>query len=602
VYNEQWSAPGWNWAGQRSGSWYKTESPGEKGKGGKMTGPSLYTVFEYLATLVSEREPDEPFLLSQVQQAIRYKYPEFSFGDYQMAGIKEFLIAGEKAGYFKLVNTGNIQTAHLASGTKPVKPSVDMDRAAADPRRSQWMTLALESMLIAERADQLLEAMRHVEALSPEFDAFLAAEGKAARLYPVRGKIQRVRDFLKTCRKQGESQAVASWKASRTVLRMPPIPPVRNAAAAQSLIWSLLQGNNTLDRVPIESLDNLFFAVLAFSREQMERNKSWDWVIGLNFLEAEARAIPRPAPLQKRGLFGGKQQPVPSNELDEAEISSLVAMLRDAAGTGKSKAAGAQTWQTFAQAPNLDAAYRLLAEDPGLVQDEDMLNWLDDQIGQNVAAGAMDAVRNLANKSALLIAARQFGLEQLPRQSAEIRSIYDSVIAGAQLLGVLFGFLDAPTTDEAVEYGQQHGELSDEGIGPLFDDQALKAAREDDLERYRRVTDRADLWRNLSEFGLEEGLRQHERYLAAPRSDETIQAEVGILLLTEAKTTEECQDVIGRYPPVATDEALAMVNHMLDALSFQNADLDQYNRYHDVKRLIERCLELGVDRALAELK
>ncbi len=576
-----------------------------------MAGPTLYSIFEYLAALIAERDADEPFLLSQIQPAIQYKFPDFALADYQLPGLKEFILSGEKAGYFKLVNTGDIKTAYLAPGPKAVPPPVAGPRdtqelAPNDPRRLQWMTLTMEAMILAERADQILEAIRDVEALSAEFDAFLTAEGKAARLYPVRGKIQRLRDFLKTYREKGEAAATASWQTSRTVLRMPPIPEVKTAAAAQSLIWALLQGNMDLKTVPLESMDNLFFAVLIYDREQMARNRSWDWVVALNILEAEARAIPRPAPQQqKRGLFGGKQQqPVVSPyELDENEIRALTDLLRSTAGAAAGKADDTPTWQAFVNTPNLETSYRFLVEHPKLIEDEKVLSWLEDQLGQNVAAGKMEIVKNLANKSALVIAARQFGLQQMRQQSAEIRQIYESVLDGARLLGLLFGFMNAPSTSAAVQYFQQHGELADtDNIGPLIDDQTLKAVREDDLERYRRFTERADLWRNLTEFGVEEGVRQHEGFLANRRDDRMLQSEMGIMLLAEAKEADDIQDIMGRYPTVASKDALAMVTRMLDSMSFHGADQDEYNRYFEVSRLIERCLQVGVDRALSELK
>jgi hypothetical protein len=574
-----------------------------------MAGPSLYSVFEYLATLILERDADEPFLLSQIQPAIAYKFPDFSFAEYQLAGMKDFILAGEKAGYFKLVNTGDIKTAYLASGPKTSFAKTQratQEMAANDPRRLRWMTETMEAMILAERADQIVDAMKDVDALTSEFDSFLGAEGKAAHIYPVRGKIQRLREFLKTYREKGEAAAMSSWQASRTVLRMPTIPAVRTAAAAQSLIWALLQGNMTLDKAAMESLDNLFFAVLIFSREQMARNKSWDWVAGLNILEAEVRAIPRPAgPPQKRGLFGGKQQePEPSPfALDENEIRSLAELLRSAVGAEAAQADETPTWRAFVGTPNVDASYRFLAEHPKLIEDEKLLVWLEDQLAQSVASGAMDAVKNLANKSALVIAARQFGLEQMRQQSADIRNIYDSVLDGARLLGILFGFLNAPNPGAAAQYYQQHGELSDtDNIGPLIDDQTLRAVRDGDLSRYRQVTERADLWRNLAEFGVEEGMRQHERFLTDRRDDKALQAEMGVMLLAEATLPDEIQDIIGRYPPVATKEALAMVTRMLDSLSFHGADPEEYNRYFGVKRLIERCLEVGVDRTLSELK
>src|SRR5690242_16383583 len=126
-----------------------------------MSAPRLYTVFEYLATLITERGDNEPFMLSQLQPALKYKFPDFTFEGYQLSGLKEFILSGEKAGYFKLVNTGSAQTAYLTAGTKrPQVTNTAManmvasagDMGINDPRRTRWMTLAMENMLSADRA------------------------------------------------------------------------------------------------------------------------------------------------------------------------------------------------------------------------------------------------------------------------------------------------------------------------------------------------------------------------------------------------------------------------------------------------------------------
>src|SRR5579871_4216127 len=239
-----------------------------------MSTPRLYSIFEYLSALIAERPADQPFLVSQLQKAITYKFPDFSFAAYELPGLKEFIMAGEKAGYFKLVNTGSFQTAYLQPGTKQPQPaSASSEMGANDPRRQRWMTLALENLLTSERADQIMDSIKGLDVQSPEFDAFVAAQIKLTPLYPTRGKIKRVRDFLTELRGKGEAQAAASWQVSRSMLRMPPTPPLDGAGRAQSLIWSLLQGSVTLAETPVEQLDNMFFAVLNFSREQITRNK-----------------------------------------------------------------------------------------------------------------------------------------------------------------------------------------------------------------------------------------------------------------------------------------------------------------------------------------
>ena len=58
-----------------------------------MSTARLYTVFDYLATLIAERETDQPFMLSQLMNAIQYKFPDFSFEAYEIAGLKEFILA-----------------------------------------------------------------------------------------------------------------------------------------------------------------------------------------------------------------------------------------------------------------------------------------------------------------------------------------------------------------------------------------------------------------------------------------------------------------------------------------------------------------------------
>src|SRR5260221_9104968 len=302
-----------------------------------MSTARLYTVFDYLATLIAEREPDEPFMLSQLMNAIQYKFPDFTFEAYEIAGLREFIVAGEKEGYFKLANTGSRDSAYLLPGSKqpqarsgPTAGAANEGMGANDPRRTRWMRLTLEHLLNAERGDEIISSIQGVDALAPDFDAFLVAEIVATPMYVTRGKVQRLRDFLATYREQGEAQAQATWQVSRSMLRMPSPPPVEGAGRAQSLIWGLLQGTSTLAETKVESLDEFFFAMIIFDRELMVGNKSWDWVRALDMLEADARSVPRPTIMQKTGLFGGKRPPAPDNKLDEALIASIAEELRQA--------------------------------------------------------------------------------------------------------------------------------------------------------------------------------------------------------------------------------------------------------------------------------
>src|SRR5258708_20411214 len=96
-----------------------------------MSTARLYTVFDYLATLIAEREPDEPFMLSQLMNAIQYKFPDFSFEAYEIAGLREFIVAGEKGGYFQLANTGCRENPYLLPGSKTPQAAPGPPAAAA---------------------------------------------------------------------------------------------------------------------------------------------------------------------------------------------------------------------------------------------------------------------------------------------------------------------------------------------------------------------------------------------------------------------------------------------------------------------------------------
>ncbi len=574
----------------------------------------LNAVFDYLAALLAERGTNDPLPLPQLKGAILNKFPDFSLAAYGIGSLNDFLSEGEKAGYFKLVNTGNAQTSYLtvsqrtvqaspgATTARPDAPSAQSDMGAADPRRTRWMTLALENLVTAERADQLIDGLKNTDALSPEFDAFVAAEMGGTPLYHVRGKLQRLRDFLALYRLKGEAQAVASWQPSRSLFNMPGLPPVavEGIASAHALMRALFQGHRRLAETPAESLDEAFFAVLAFTREETIRLKSWDWAKGLEMLEAEARAVPRPVVMPKTtSLFNRTKEPPQPKLLDEAKITAIREQLRQAA---RQSGDDLPTWEAFLQTNSLETSYRFLMERPKLATTDRFVSWLEEQIAQNVAAGSEEAVKNVARKAALVMGVRQFGLDGARQQSAELNNIYSSIMDGAALLGKVFAFVQASDAQHAVQVYQQTPELADDSIGTLFEDERIKAAHQSDVDRYRLFSQRMDLWRHLLEFGPEEALRQHERFLSSLPDDHSVEAEMGLLLLAETTNAHDIQDIVMRYPAVASKEALAMANQTLDVLSFQHADAEIYNHYFEIKRLIERCLELGVDRALSELK
>ncbi|MCC7206754.1 MAG: hypothetical protein IT323_05580 [Anaerolineae bacterium] len=567
--------------------------------------PGLESIFEYLALLVAEQPPDEPFLLRQLQPAVQLKFPTFSFAAYGLANLRDFLSVGEQAGYFRLVNTGDAKTVHLLPGERARKPPAEpmpVPTGQTDPRRIQWMTQVMEDMLSAERADQIMEAARGSDALSIAFSEFLAGQERSNLLYPVRGKLRRVREFLAMWRTNGETPAMMAWQPSRALLKMPPVPPQGDAPRAGAYIQALLQGRARLADLPIEHLDNTFFGVLRYYQQQFRRERAFDYVAGLEILEAEARAVPRPAPPPvKRGLFGGGKPSGPVVEpLDGEQIEAITRQLLNLAGVRSTQDLTAP-WRAYMAAQGPEALYSTLASNPRLLQDDAFLNWMDAQIGEAVERDNWNEVSGVANKAALVIAARQVGLDQLRANTAEIKGVYDSILAGARQLGQVVAYLKPDV--EPVKYLHGHPELiEDENIGLVLDDQLIKAAERGDVARYRTVSARVSLWRGVSELGMENGVKQYQRAQAAPREDRQVLAEMGFLLLQGATDTETRRDILERFPAVVSNDGLALANNTLEMLSFQGVDQVEYARHFEIKRLIERCLELGINRALAELK
>ncbi|PJF40682.1 MAG: hypothetical protein CUN50_06355, partial [Candidatus Thermofonsia Clade 1 bacterium] len=79
-------------------------------------------------------------------------------------------------------------------------------------------------------------------------------------------------------------------KPARSVLRFPNVPPIKEAPRIAQNLSAIFHGDARLDQLPVEALDNLFFGVLRFLRHQLSRERAWDWVVGLEILEEEARA------------------------------------------------------------------------------------------------------------------------------------------------------------------------------------------------------------------------------------------------------------------------------------------------------------------------
>lgn len=569
-----------------------------------MNTPRLESVFEHIARLISQRPPDAPFTFSALQAALQDKFPNFSLSAYGMSSWRDFLRAAEQADYFKVVNTGDPKTSYLVlSGSRALSSEIARTTAqmqAADPRQQRWMTETLELMLLAEHGAQILESIANLEALSQGFADFLAAQERLATLYYVRGKIRRLREFLATLRTQGEARALALWKPARSLLRFPEVPPVKEAPRLAQQLSAVFQGEARLDQLPIESVNNLFFGVIGFLKHRLSRERAWDWLVGLQILEEEARALPRPAP--RRGMLGIRQTSSLAEPLDEAQIEAYTQLLLKEAGI-RATQDDTPRWRAYLAAPSLDAALTYLAEHADLLRDDALLAWLDDELARAVEANEAEAVRNLANKSAILMVAREHGAEGARGKVAELRGIYQSVLQGAQLLSKVFAYLRTGTPAQALAFLQAAPDfLQDETVDALLEEQLIKAARAADVGRYRRVRQRADLWRKVADLGIEQGSTQHARALAAEGDDRALLTEMGVLLLPMAKDADETRELVERFPSVATPEGLALITQNLELLSFQGAPPEEYQRYYDVQRLIARCLEIGVDRALLELR
>jgi hypothetical protein len=572
-----------------------------------MSSPGIDAIYHYLSLLVAERANEKPILVRQVLPAVQYKFPDFTLSRHGLEDILEFVRKGSKAGYFTLVETGDPLTAYLMTGTRrnTAKSQTSL-MSSSETGKLRWMTATMEALMRADRGDQILVALRDVNWQSPEFDDFLNVEERTLQRYTDRGKLRRLREFLTMLRDDGEAQAITNWKTSRIMLKMPAIPPnPPDAARAHGLIWAFLQGQANLTTTPPDLINPMFFAVLIFLREQLQREKKWDAVAGLDILEAEARVakgISASQTQMKRSLLTARSGQT-SNTADfaDAAIMALVSMLRKEAGIRTTMLDPTPLYRGFVETPSLDVSFQYLENRSTLVEDDGLLNWLDAEITRNVAAGTYDTLRNLANKSAIVIGARQHGLGSIKQQPTQLRNIYQTVLEGIETLKLVFAYLKQPTNVKAVEYLRQNPALMNEDVvGPVLDEQLHKMAAAGNISAFRTLSERVLLWQKIEGLGFDDGVRQYEREFV-PRSDNSIQAEMGILLLARTKDFTDRYDILEHYPAAGTEEGLRMIEGMLEMLAFQGADREEYVRHHEVKHMIERCLRVGIDQALAEM-
>jgi hypothetical protein len=573
-----------------------------------MAGPGIDAIYHYLSVLISERGADEPLMVRQVLPAIQYKFPDFTFARYGMDSAIEFLRKGEKAGFFKPMHLDDIEVAYLLPGSRrPATASQEFTVRAGDTSKLRWMNATMETLLRADRGDQILDAVRDSDWQSSEFQEFLNIEERSLTLYSARGKLRRVREFLKTLREVGEAQAITSWQTSRMALRLPPVPPQPpDASRAHNVLWALMQGQVSLQTLSPDQVNAMFFAVLIFCRDQLRRDRVWDWVAGLDILEADARAAKMASSAQKKSLLtlrtGKLSLDKTTQDLAEINIMALVAQLRKEAGLRTSMLDPTPLYKGFVETPSLDQSFQYLENRSTLIADDGLLNWLEAEIARQVAAGNDEPLRKLANKAAMVIGARKFGLAGLKLQPMEMKSIYESVVQGMGLLKQMYGYLKQPTNAAAADFLNSNPDLQDEEVlGPLLDEELIKAAQEGSIAAFRQLRERVMLWEKITSLGYEEGIRQYEREYTA-RPDVSLQAEMGILLLVRTKDVNERLDILERFPAAGTEEGLSMIDGMLEMLSFHNADSSEYSRHYEVKHLIERCLKVGIDRALSEMK
>jgi hypothetical protein len=176
-------------------------------------------------------------------------------------------------------------------------------------------------------------------------------------------------------------------------------------------------------------------------------------------------------------------------------------------------------------------------------------------------------------------------------------------MGGVNLLKQAFAFLAQPDDPKAITYLVANRDLYDEEtVGAILDEQLIRAAHQGSVVYYRQVRNRISVWRNIVEFGKDEGLQQYKIEMKIHRSDRVLQAEMGILLLVRANGITELYDILERFPAAGSKEGLDMIDGMLDMLSMQGASQTEFDRHYKVKHLIERCTKVGVDRALAELQ
>lgn len=546
-----------------------------------MSIPQLAVVLDYLSLLVAERPPDQPFLVKQLQQAILYKFPGFTFKAYGLPNLKSFLDAGEKAGYFRLMNTGDPDTMYLEVGkkrTQTASPAFSEKRVRA----------AYEELLSAERVDQVMQAVRGVDLGA--LDQYLLEQERTAPSYPVRGKCRRLRTFISSIHTLGEWGAQPTWEPSRIAPSMPLVTPVGEAPKIAATVWAILDGSADPDSIPSAALDSFFFGVISYLRERLASLRAFDWLAALDILNDEFRAAH-----QRHTAGRGRGQ----KSLDAAEIAQTAARLRQEARF-VAREDLLPDWLAYSALKDSDGCFLFLKERPRLVLDDQLLEWLDDQIYAQAEKGAEDEAVRLTRHAALLVGVKRYGVDRAKKHEDDLERLSDGLESGTRRLMHVTEYVRAPNGLRYFEFDRTL--LRVEGVDTILHNLLQRAAKEGSVPRFRRVSERAHLWHNLVELGWKQGAEQHQLYLNTPHDDRQVLIEMGLLLLGETDSISGRRDILEKYPVIVCGEGLSLANGTVEMLTLRDAPDKEIKTHYEAARLIERAISIGIDRALSELK
>ena len=157
-----------------------------------------------------------------------------------------------------------------------------------------------------------------------------------------------------------------------------------------------------------------------------------------------------------------------------------------------------------------------------------------------------------------------------------------------QLRQTIFAFIQAETWEESRRILESHPELfTDEADAVLR--QLIDTARAHGDEAALRIFERhRALLRRCREVGVEEAFAELKR------GSELVQT---LLAFIQAETWEESRRILESHPELLTDEADAVLGQLVQA----QEDEDARHFLEELRALLRRCREVGIERAFAEL-